>query len=85
MIDILIASHPLVGQQNVKINEQFDVQINFDFYSPPQKTVFEIVLFFYNTKTKQPQKYYFDVIFDCVKHDFYFVINSFQEFFKTKF
>ena len=59
--------------------------VNSEFYSPPQRSVFEIVLFFYNKETEQSQKYYFDVFSDCVKHDSYFVIKSFQEFFKTKF
>src|ERR1700679_2635684 len=61
-------------KQNVKINEQSDVQINSEFYAPPQRSVFEIVLFFYNNETEQYQRCYFDFFFDCFKHDSLFVI-----------
>ena len=32
-------------KQNVKINEQSDVQINNEFYAPPQRFVFERFIF----------------------------------------
>jgi hypothetical protein len=61
-------------KENIKINVLHDAQIGSEYFNPPQRSVFEIVMF-YLEKGKS-EKYYFDIVSTCLTHDSYFVINS---------
>ena len=62
-------------KENVKINISHDTQVTSEFYTPPQRSVFDIIMF-YADKDGKTQKHCFDIVSDCTKHDSFFAINA---------
>ena len=69
-------------KQNIKINTSPNTQISSEFYTPPQRTVFEAVAFY--TKNDVVVKRYYDFISDNLQHNSFFVIKALQKLFRHK-
>jgi hypothetical protein len=69
-------------KENIKINVLHDSQIGSDYFKPPQRTVFEVVMY-YNKKGKSA-KHYFDLVSNCLTHDSNFVMNAVNRIYSQK-
>src|ERR1700733_1605335 len=60
-------------KENIKINISHDTQVTSEFYTPPQQSVFDIIMF-YSDKDGKMQKHCFDIVSDCTNS--FFAINA---------
>jgi hypothetical protein len=70
-------------KQNLKINQNHCVEINKEWYTSPQRTVFGAVLYY--NENGIIKKYFMDMFSLCITHNSYFVIKALNEVFSTDF
>ena len=63
-------------KENVKINQCPVDQISSEFYSSYQRTVFGIVMYYFDEDSLQIQKCFYDIFSDNTKHNSLFVIKA---------
>jgi hypothetical protein len=72
-------------KQNVTINQDTYVELGRDWYKSPQRTVFGVVVYFFNSEENTINKCFFDFFSKYMNHNSHFVITALKNLFETKF
>jgi len=70
-------------KQNLVINEIHNTQLGRDWYKSPQRTVFGMVIYYF--EDGNIKKFLYDIFSEYMSHDSYFVVKAIQKFFKSNF